>query len=300
MKSHYHNPSAVVRVSGPDAYTFLQGQFTNDLNHPPGRAVYGLWLNQKGRVVGDSTVLRLAAAEFLAVSQHTPSETLRRRIEDYIVADEVTVVDETGNWSAVKLWAEGTVEYLQQLAGGPPAVGTFIHHAGRLIFSGRYTAEANHGVLLPRGELDALRAGLSAMGAFTVTDEEAEGARIAAGLPVVPGDIGPDDLPNEGGFEVTAISYTKGCYLGQEVMSRLKNLGRIRRRLHLVRGAGPPPARLTLVYQNAARAGEIRSAARDGDGFVALAMLGLAALVSTAGLAFAPGKAPELQIVRAV
>ncbi len=66
--------------------------------------------------------------------------------------------------------------------------------------------------------------------------------RIQADIAAVPRDIGPDDLPNEGGLEKIAISYTKGCYLGQEVMARLKSMGQVRRQLLRVTGTGAPPA----------------------------------------------------------
>ena len=75
------------------------------------------------------------------------------------------------------------------------------------------------------------------------------------------------------GSTTVAISYTKGCYLGQEVMARLKNLGHVRRRLHIVRGEGEPPAAGAQLFQNERKVGEVRSTARDGRGFVAIAML---------------------------
>ncbi len=91
-------------------------------------------------------------------------------------------------------------------------------------------------------------------------------------------DIGPTDLPNEGGLETEAISYTKGCYLGQEVMARLKNMGQVRRRLLRVHGTGEPPTRLAPVFQAARKVGEVRSAVRDGAGWVGLALVSLVQL----------------------
>jgi folate-binding Fe-S cluster repair protein YgfZ len=107
-------------------------------------------------------------------------------------------------------------------------------------------------------------------------------------------------LPNEGGLEDDAISYTKGCYLGQEVMARLKNLGQVRRRLHLVHGMGAPPKPGSVLYQGDLHVGETRSAAVDGENFVTLAMLSLAKLDPAAGLTRVPGSTPDLQILRRV
>jgi folate-binding protein YgfZ len=113
-------------------------------------------------------------------------------------------------------------------------------------------------------------------------------------------DIGPRDLPNEGGLEEVAVSYTKGCYLGQEVMARLKNLGQVRRRLHLVQGPGFPPQPGRPLYQGDRKVGETRSAAADGNKFLGLAMLSLVNLDPAVRLSLDPGGVPNLQILHRV
>jgi folate-binding protein YgfZ len=129
----------------------------------------------------------------------------------------------------------------------------------------------------------------------------AELARLRDAIPAMPGDIGPRDLPNEGGLEEIAISYTKGCYLGQEVMARLKNLGQVRRRLHLVRGAGVAPVPPgTALYQGERKVGETRSVAAEGDGFVAMAMLSLVNLDPEAALALSPEGRADIRILQRV
>ena len=100
--------------------TFLQGQFTNDLsNVEPGRAVYGLWLDRKGRVIADSHVIRGPNAnEFWIASLSSPAATVARHLEDHIIADEVELKDETSGWNGVSLLGVGT----GRLAGrGAPA-----------------------------------------------------------------------------------------------------------------------------------------------------------------------------------
>ena len=105
------------------------------------------------------------------------------------------------------------------------------------------------------------------------------------------------NLPNEGGLEDVAISYTKGCYLGQEVMARLKNMGQVRRRLHVVLRADPAPAARAPLYQRGVQCGEIRSvASRDGK-WAGLAMLRLLQLDPAAGLSLAPGAPAEIAIL---
>src|ERR1700690_650777 len=87
----HYRPACVLRVSGTDAWSFLQGQFTNDLqNVSPGRAVYGLWLHHKGCVMGDSEVDGAAAGPaYWVVSLSSPASAVARRLEDHVVADDV-------------------------------------------------------------------------------------------------------------------------------------------------------------------------------------------------------------------
>jgi folate-binding protein YgfZ len=133
-------------------------------------------------------------------------------------------------------------------------------------------------------------------GGVALSTGEVERERIAAGIPAVPMDLGLADLPNEGGLETEAISYTKGCYLGQEVMARLKAMGQVRRRLRRVRGTGEPPPRPTALYQAARKLGELRSAARDGADWIGLAMLSLGSLQRDEGLALAADGAPVVRL----
>ena len=236
-----YRPAALIRVTGDDAFTFLQGQFTNELRQPPGSVTYGLWLNQKGKVLADSLVLRVSENEFLVTSDVSPAALIRQRLEEYIVADDVVLADETVATQGFMLEGPGAKEIVTQLLGEAPVMGRFIRKMNTLAFPGRGRPGERHALLGPENELAALRAQFVARGAIETGRDELEYARIAAGIPAVPADIGPGDLPNEGGLEDSALSYTKGCYLGQEVMARLKNLGQVRRRLHVVRGRGRVP-----------------------------------------------------------
>jgi tRNA-modifying protein YgfZ len=136
-------------------------------------------------------------------------------------------------------------------------------------------------------------------GLADVSAEELERVRIAAGIPRVPQDIGMGDLPNEGGLDVVGISYTKGCYLGQEVMARLKAMGTVRRRLVRVRGAGRGvPAVPCALLQGEKRVGELRSAVSDGEGgFIGLAMVTKLGLVAEEKLAPEPGGDGFIELV---
>lgn len=280
-----NNASAVLRVRGPDANSYLQGQFTQDVNAQNGRS-YGLWLDQKGRVLADGHVLRQADHDFLVVSFSLPAAKLQARLEAYLIADEVELADETAAWAGILLWGDGAT------AQPPPA--------GVLGFPSRRAGAGSMQWLVPAGGHEAVIAELKKISAEERDRRAAELERLRQGVPAVPADIGPRDLPNEAGLDEVAISYTKGCYLGQEVMARLKNLGQVRRRLHLVRGKGTPPALGSALHQGEHKVGELRSAVVDGEGFLAMAMLSLIHLDENAPLTVAPGDPAILRILRRV
>jgi folate-binding Fe-S cluster repair protein YgfZ len=113
--------------------------------------------------------------------------------------------------------------------------------------------------------------------------------------------VGPGDLPNEAGLEAEAISYTKGCYLGQEVMARLKSMGQVRRRLVRVGGAGESiPALPVPLFGGGRAVGELRSAVRDGaGGWSGLAMLSRLQVAAGAELAWTPQGNPAVRVLEA-
>lgn len=258
-------PAAWLRVAGPDAFTFLQGQFSNDLRELETKpAVYGLWLNHKGRVLADSFIVRAEGPEaFWVGSYFSPAAVIRERLEAFIIADDVTVMDETDDWAGLTVWGNAGEHFLGETRGAVR------------VFAGRRSGAPHWEIVFPVGEADAMWARFAEEGAKELEAEAVVRERILAGLPAVPQDIGPGELPNEGQLETDAVSYTKGCYLGQEVMARLKAMGQVRRRLLRVRGSEMPEALPAELFQGERRVAELRSAVADADGFVGLALVSL-------------------------
>lgn len=300
--SALNETSAAFRIEGPDANTYLQGQFTQDLNRPNGSVGYGLFLNQKGKVVADAHILRLGSDAFQVVSFSLAAAKLRERLEAYLIADEVNIADETTGWVRVSVWGNEAGAAVAKLTGAQPG-GADVWFEGQNIrgFHGRSSAGENFELLVPRADELKIGEALKSLGAKLVDANAAARERITSGIPMVPVDIGLSDLPNEGGLDAVAISYTKGCYLGQEVMARLKNLGQVRRHLHIVRGKGAAPQPGALLFQNDHKVGDIRSVAKDGDDFVAMAMLSLVNFTATNGLSLVPNAAAsEITLTRRV
>jgi tRNA-modifying protein YgfZ len=284
----FFRPEAVIEVTGEDALSFLQGQFTNELRKGPGSATYGLWLNQKGKVLADSHILRRVESGFTLVSSSSGSAMILPRLDQYIIADDVSLLDRTAEMGGLVVWGEGSGQLLKTLAESLPESGKFVVKDDVMIFAGQRTSGENYALIGPETAINEWGQRLTAQGLTSTPASALEAARISSGIPSVPQDIGPTDLPNEAGLESTAISFTKGCYLGQEVMARLKNLGQVRRQLRSVRGTGELPKTGTPLFQAAKKVGEIRSVASTEGGFVALAMLTRMGLDEKAGFTFTP------------
>src|SRR5665213_485193 len=107
-------PAALLRVTGPDARNFLQGQFTNDLSKiGPDGSVYGLWLDRKGKVVADGHVIPSAeGAEFFISSLSSPASVIEGHLGSHIIADDVAIADETAASHGISVIGPGAGAWL--------------------------------------------------------------------------------------------------------------------------------------------------------------------------------------------
>ena len=287
-------PAAWLRVSGPDAASFLQGQCTQELRHlAEGQATEALWLNTKGRILGESLILKGPADEWRLWSAHTGGDALRTRLEDFIIADDVTVDAEEAAWEQITLAGPDAEAWLRtKLENRPaPAPGSWLPFGGGCLFTGRRGQDHVWEWLRPLG-VGADSSPLPPPSIEELSPVALHRARLAAGVPAIPGEFGPHDLPQEAGLENVAVSFTKGCYLGQEVMARLHAMGQVRRRLVRVGGVGPAPATNVELRQNDKRVGELRAVVDDGrGGWLGLALLNLLGLDPAASFVSADQRA---------
>ena len=267
--------------------TFLQGQFSADLRpivRGEGSGVYGLWLTEKGKVLGDSVIWRDdreggATEVFHIVSLNTAASTVRERLERFIIADDVTLEDLTPSCAALTVVGDAVEACIAR--DDESRLREFVVLPARV---GGWWLPARRGMralewIGPADRAPAVEEPLRLAGVPEVSEDDLERVRIAAGVPHVPGDIGPEDLPQEGGLEREAVSFEKGCYLGQEIMARIHAMGQVRRRLVRVRGRGTAcPAPGAALWQGGRQIGSMRSsvsAAADGDSWHGLAMVSL-------------------------
>ena len=223
--------TAVVRVTGEDAAAFLQGQCSADLRDVA--LTDALWLNRKGRALAHTVIAKEADGSFLLLCPHLAADALIAVVTANVIADDVIATDETAQWQKWVAW------------GAEPAL------AGAKVFATKRYGVAAWDVLTPVGVA-------APGGPAPLADLEAQ--RVAAGVPSVPADCGANEFPQECGLDAW-VSYTKGCYLGQEVMARIQSMGSLRRILRRV--SGPVSVGQELKTPEGKVVGTVRSAAGD-------------------------------------
>jgi folate-binding protein YgfZ len=210
---HIQQPVCLIEATGPDAFDFLQSQFSNDLrNSSAADPVYGLWLNTKGRIQGDSFVFRRDTESFFIVSRHTDGVFLKNFLEERIIADEVELSLVTSAWFLVsKLNLSPTEETLHTWFSDPTLPDNYVS------------------CLVQDSGLDDL---LSRESLSVVPADVMEMELLLNRILRIPIDLPISVFPQEIGLE-SFVSYQKGCFLGQEVMARLRYQGQVRRSLQL-------------------------------------------------------------------
>lgn len=208
---------AKLRLTGEDRVRFLNGQVSNDVRRASNAdAVYACVMTIKGKMCGDAFIH--AGPDCLLVDAPGElRELLAARLERYIIADDVTLEDVTDQYT------------LRHVIGGAPAGvrSNRVGHPGIDLWS-------DAGAPLPAGNL------LSA--------PQVETVRILAGIPAWGAELGEDTLPAEADLEGRAVDFAKGCYIGQEVVSRIKSVGHVNwnlRGFRSIRGSLRPAGSLT-------------------------------------------------------
>lgn len=212
--AHRIRPAAIVDVTGEDRVAFLQGQLTQemrDLGPGEARSVAGLTPRGKllflARAIGLPDRVRLLAPTVLRVP-------ILDHLRKYVLASRVAIEDRSADFVRIGLYG--------------PEVARFAPPDGvdRLTGEGEVAAE----LVAPAAVRDSLDAALAAAGSEPVGEATAEVLRVEAGRPRFGVDMDSSNLPDEVGL-ADALSTSKGCYVGQEVVARLRTYGRVNRRL---------------------------------------------------------------------
>ena len=219
-----------LRLLGAEAAEFLQGQVTNDVEAlAPGSGCYAALLNHKGKVRLDMRVLR--GADWIWLDTEPGREAvMTHTVQMYGIGRDVRAEDATATHAVLSLLGPAARAALDV---EPPAE----EHAHTEGEHGLYVAtDLGVDVICPAGDADAVRL---ALGVEEVSDEAAECLRIESGRPRFGLDFDTETIPEEAGLNERAVSFTKGCYVGQETVARLHYKGKPNRHLRGLRLSGP-------------------------------------------------------------
>jgi folate-binding protein YgfZ len=257
----------VLRLSGPARVDFLQGLVSNDVTTvSPEHGIWAALLTPQGKYLHDFFVT--ASDETLLIeAEGERIGDLRKRLSMYRLRTKVEIEDVTGAMEVWQIWGDGAASAL-----GLGDAGSAIALDGGTVLADPRHADLGARAVLPSGAALFDQKGF-VPGDFTEWDQQ----RIALGIPDGSRDMVIDkSLLLENGFdELRGVSFTKGCYVGQEITARTKHRGLVKKRLLPVRVDGPAPAPgTTITRSDGSEAGEIRSVS----GAIALALLRLDAL----------------------
>jgi folate-binding protein YgfZ len=232
--AHASADAYVVRLEGPATVACVQGLLTNDVEAPgDGSIVYGAVLTPKGMILTDLWTLRTDPAMTL-IAPPAGAASLGDILARYVPPRLARATDATADLGVVHVLGAQALEAAGAAGLPVPDAGRVTH--GELDGVGCAVARPPDGMpfalvcLTP--EPDALRATLTAAGALDVPSVALDFARIVCGWPAVGYEIGEKTLPQEVRFdELGGVSYSKGCYTGQETVARLHFRGHANRRV---------------------------------------------------------------------
>ncbi|HYY74597.1 MAG TPA: folate-binding protein [Solirubrobacterales bacterium] len=231
---------AVLLVRGSEAVDYLQGQLTNDLEaFGPGEGCYAALLDRKGHMQADMRVLRTEDGIWIDMEPDALGVVLRH-LSMYKIGREVEIADVGDQHAILSLIGPAALE----VAGVGPLSP---EHAHRSVVPGGVAARAvatDTGVdlICKVGDAEALRTTLVAAGAVEISEDAEEIARVESGRPRFGLEMTTATIPQEAGIDDRAVSFTKGCYIGQETVARLHYRGRPNRHLRGLRLEAPVAA----------------------------------------------------------
>ena len=269
----------VLRVTGPGALACLQGLLTNDLERPgDGSLVYGALLTPKGMIVVDAWVLRQGDVLTLIMPRSGRAAAIdlfTRQLPPRLARTSDLTGEATVAWL---LGAHGFQVLAKSGVGTPESAGRVASVGGDLSpVSVALAPESAPFVALAVGltpAVEPLIARLTMAGALTGDESDLHAARLLSGWPALGVEIDDRTLPQEVRYdEIGGVSYTKGCYTGQETVARLHFRGHTNRELRGLRWTAPEPLEGRAIVYGEKEVGSVRSTLELGDRVLGLVML---------------------------
>ena len=225
-------------LTGADAAEFLQGQVTNDVEAlVPGQGCYAAFLTPKGKMLGDLRILHLGDELFLDTERASLQE-LFNMIMRFKLGRDVELHKRTLERGLLSLIGPEA-----RAVAGADGLGAAEHDSASAELAGRpvtlVSTDVGVDVICDSGHTEEVAAALQAAGAVPVSEAAAEIVRVERGRPRYGVDLDDSVIPQEAGLNERAVSFTKGCYVGQETVARLYYRGKPNRRLRGLRLSEP-------------------------------------------------------------
>ena len=232
---------ALLQLIGPDRLSYLQGLVSNDLRSlKPGDGQYATFLTQQGKVLGDVRILSSENSFYLDLWEFI-KDKIGAHLNRYLVADEVEIADRSEGYGIISIQGPQSEALLRNLVGHAqlptgPIQHTIVEVDGAKVCAVRssHTGEVGFDLIVPKSNLKSLAQRCTEIGkqfsAAWVGEEAQNILRIEAGIPRYGIDFTEDNLLLEVGLD-HAVSFTKGCYLGQEVVERIRSRGHVNKKL---------------------------------------------------------------------
>jgi tRNA-modifying protein YgfZ len=251
-----------IYATGEDRARLLHAMTTNHVQQlTPGTGCYAFFLNAQGHILADVNLLCLED-RFLLDTEPETRERVSRHLDKFIIADDVALEDITGRMASVAV--EGPHAAAVLAAVGAPVPDAEYAHApwnGAIVARLSETGAPGFRIFMPTDAKAGWTARLESAGAIRATPDEARTVRLEHGRPRYGEDIFDTTLPQET-RQMHAVHFTKGCYIGQEIVERIRSRGHVNRLLVRLEVEGVAPlANGTKVTAGAAEAGEVTSSA---------------------------------------
>jgi tRNA-modifying protein YgfZ len=274
-----------IRVTGQDRARLLHAMCTNHVQDlQPGTGCYAFFLTAQGRILADAYVYCMPDYLLLDTEPET-KQRLMEHLDKYIIADDAELRDFTEATATVGLEGPRAGEILTELGALPGHLPcSLVEWGHRQVARCSYTGGDGYSIFVPPEEKAELLEQLRSAGAVEADTETLEAARILSGKPRFGLEIADTNIPQETG-QMHAVHFSKGCYLGQEIVERVRSRGHVNRQLKSVRIDGERPERGAKILSGDKEVGEILSSATLPDSQVAaLAMLRSEALIPGSSL----------------
>jgi tRNA-modifying protein YgfZ len=252
----------VLRLVGRDPIGMLGAVLTNEVPREVNLGVYATLLNPKGRVQTDLRVLK-SGENILVDTEPEGTGAAHEILDRYAPFSRVEIEDLSSNesWGIIGLYGPRAHELLDNLHLTEHESAEVEVGSTKVLAAGVAVPIPGFDLLGPEEALRAAREHLRQAGAEPVSPEVYETTRVEAGLPRFGADITSENFPAEAGILDRAVSFSKGCYPGQETVAKMYYRGRPNRTLHRLEIEGPPPSPGAPILQEEKQVGTITSIA---------------------------------------